>query len=84
METEMEEKAKTPVPTELYTIDEARKFLGGIGKSKMSFYMKKGLVVPIRRRPSLFSGQEIVESMQRIVDYNKEKVQARLAEYGIE
>lgn len=79
----MEDNMNLP-PSKLYTIDEAREFLGGIGKSKMAEYIKKGIVTPIRRRPSLFTGQEITESMKRIVEYNKSKVSAKLSDYGIE
>lgn len=80
----MEENMNLPEPTKLYNEEQTRILLGGIGKSKLAEYIRKGVLTPIRRRPSLFTGQEIIESMQRIVEYNKSKVSPKLAEYGIE
>lgn len=76
----------------LYTADETRQLLGGIGMSKLKEYIRRGIISPFRRRPSLFLGLEILGSMQRIVECNRKKScrfedfeeKPNPADYGIE
>ena len=70
----------------IYSEEETRAFLGGIGRSKFSEYMKLGLITPIRRRPSMFTGLEILNSMERITEFNRQSRKSAVdpSSYGIE
>lgn len=65
-------------PTNLYTEEEARKFLGNIGKTKFYEYRKAGCIVPFRLRPTLYLGADIERAKERIMEYRCNK-----SEYGI-
>ena len=72
-------------PNALYTEEETRHLLGDIGKSKLYEYRNARLIAPCRKKPTMFFGQEILNSMSRITEYNRNGGnRPDLSEYGIE
>lgn len=71
-------------PNATYTEDEARKLMGGIGKSKLYEYRKLGLINPFRTKPSYYLGQEILDALKRITTWIAEGNEDAPEDYGIE
>lgn len=66
-------------PTKLYTDEEARQLLGGLGKTKFHEYRKSGCIVPFRLRPTLYLGADIERAKGRIMEFRRNQP----SEYGI-
>ena len=73
------------IPNKLYTEEETRELLGGIGKTKLFEYRKRGCIVPFRIRPTLYMGEEIELAKNRIMQLRREMSdwESYLSEYGI-
>lgn len=65
-------------PKRLYTEEETRELLGGIGKTKLFEYRKQGCIVPFRIRPTMYMGEDIERAKGRIMELRRD-----LSEYGI-
>lgn len=66
-------------PKRLYTEEEARQFLGNIGKTKFYEYRKAGCIVPFRLRPTLYLGTDIERAKERIMQFRRNR-----SDYGID
>ena len=69
--------------TKLYTEEETRELFGGIGKTKLFEYRKRGCIVPFRIRPTLYMGEEIELAKNRIMQLRRDMSDWDLSEYGI-
>ena len=65
------------IPERLYTEEETRRLLGGIGKTKMYEFRHMMLITPFRTRPLMYLGSEIQEALERINDYVRTKYEVR-------
>ena len=65
--------------TKLYSEEETRQLLGGLGKTKFYEYRKSGCIVPFRLRPTLYLGADIERAKGRIMEFRR----SQPSEYGI-
>lgn len=72
-------------PNKLYTENETRELLGGVGKTMLWLYRQNNFIAPFRRRPTMYLGKEIQEALVRITEANRkgESTEANPNEYGL-
>ena len=71
-------------PDKLYTEEETRELLGGIGKTKLWEYRNANCIAPFRRRPTMYLGAEIQEALTKITNLNRtEPAPATESAYGL-